>query len=94
MPGIKRNGRHSFQSIVALPAPFPAFIEAVRVPEHLLREELYHRLRGQGYKLMHATCCARIAGLFVLRVSVAFKGAVNHPLAAIEGPRKVGFGGE
>ncbi len=44
--------------------------------------------------LMLASCCARIAGLFVLHASVGLEGVVGRLLAAIEGPRKIGLGGE
>ncbi len=43
---------------------------------------------------MLATCCARIAGLFVLRVSLGLKGVVDRLLAAIDRLRIISCSGE
>ncbi len=72
--------------------PFPAFVEAGGVPEHLYLEALQWGLREQDWVLRLATCYARTAGLSVLRAFAGLNGGVDSHLKAIEGPRKIDFG--
>ncbi len=73
--------------------PIWAFVDVGEEPERLYLEEPRWSLKEQGFWLMLATCCARIAGLFAL---LAFAGLVDggdRHLEATEGPRQVCFGG-
>jgi hypothetical protein len=73
--------------------PFPAFVEAGKVPKHLNLKEHQWRLKERGCWLRLATCCARIAGLFASLAFIGLTDGGDHHLEATKEPREVCFDG-